>query len=134
MGTRRATYNSFPSRELKNAPTRTKSVTRNSAGDNRLLRRKSETPSRLEQKIKRNANFVNYHRGHPVEEKCVGKLKCLVAGTSLPIKLRSNSFLDQSQADVANAVTSLRRSSVSSHVRNQLSRKAARSRFIATVR
>ena len=63
----------------------------------------SETPSRLEQKIKRNANFVNYHRGNQVEEKCVEKLKCLVSGTSLPIKLRSNSFLDQSQAEVANA-------------------------------
>jgi len=121
---RRATYNSFPSRDLKNAPTKTKSVTRASAGDNRLLRRKSETPSRLEQKIKRNANFVNYHRGNPVEEKCVEKLKCLVSGTSLPIKLRSNSFLDQSQADVANAVKNMRRNSVPTHVRKQLSRES----------
>jgi len=121
---RRASYNSFPSRDLKNAPTKTKSVTRASAGDNRLLRRKSETPSRLEQKIKRNANFVNYHRGNPVEEKCAEKLKCLVSGTSLPIKLRSNSFLDQSQADVANAVKKMRRNSVPSHVRKQLSRES----------
>jgi len=88
----KSNYNSFPVREIKNTAVRPNTVKVNRPADRLLQRNKTEPPSCLVKKIKRNANFVSYHR-ETVDKKSIAKKKYLVAGTSL--MLRSNSYHGQ---------------------------------------
>jgi len=88
----KSNYNSFPVRDIKNTAVRPNTVKVNRPADRLLQRNKTEPPSCLVKKIKRNANFVSYHR-ETVDKKSTAKKKYLVAGTSL--MLRSNSYHGQ---------------------------------------